>query len=548
MDSKAWRIVIGLLLVVVLLATWESMSIILKGMQTTYHQSFFISYVCRSSYLICIPIWWVLKTVTGRTEDALPRWPGHLFVFLMSFIGIWGIFAWYVSLTMTDIAFNNAIYQTTAVFVYLLSIPMLKMKVSAYGICSLVLALGGLALVTVFSPSDSTPATCTWFNSSAWSAVDVAKANVSTLVADAGSCCNTCEKYKANTTHPCVAWCFNATDLMCHMSDHNATSLVAATNGTTSGTVTAATDNSSILGYILCLISVVVYALFEIFYKKFEHLLAAPPAKNKDADKQQQQFESNGGRAVTYMGSHVSDDDNDRTELLVAKSEKGSVNHSPRGGGDGNIGVVAESPTAAAPVGGEEVAKAEGKLDLLTPVLDCLKFLGLMGLYTSIPVAPCVWLLDVTEVEVFVNPFIDCQGISCFSYMIIDGCLDMAYNIGLLLGISLTSPRFMSAGTIMIIPVGVIVDAIQYVVVVITAATAGHCGCCCVPCAVVRCCWVRSRALLCIPFLTVVDSCLSTMSVCNISLRRRAAAHACVYVRSGTPTWCGTRGRSWVLS
>ena len=170
------------------------------------------------------------------------------------------------------------------------------------------------------------------------------------------------------------------------------------------------------------------------------------------------------------MGSHVSDDDNDRTELLVAKSEKGSVNHSPRGGGDGNIGVVAESPTAAAPVGGEEVAKAEGKLDLLTPVLDCLKFLGLMGLYTSIPVAPCVWLLDVTEVEVFVNPFIDCQGISCFSYMIIDGCLDMAYNIGLLLGISLTSPRFMSAGTIMIIPVGVIVDAIQYVVVVITAA------------------------------------------------------------------------------
>ncbi len=45
--------------------------------------------------------------------------------------------------------------------------------------------------------------------------------------------------------------------------------------------------------------------------------------------------------------------------------------------------------------------------------------------------------------------------------MLINGGLDMTYNICLLLGISLTSPRFMSAGTIMIIPVGVVVDAIQ---------------------------------------------------------------------------------------
>ena len=64
----------------------------------------------------------------------------------------------------------------------------------------------------------------------------------------------------------------------------------------------------------------------------------------------------------------------------------------------------------------------------------------------------------------FVDPFTPCGGgISCFSYMIIDGVLDMTYNVCLLLGISLTSPRFMSAGTIMIIPVGVVVDIIQYV-------------------------------------------------------------------------------------
>ena len=101
-------------------------------------------------------------------------------------------------------------------------------------------------------------------------------------------------------------------------------------------------------------------------------------------------------------------------------------------------------------------------MDVLTPILACLKFLGLMGLYTGISVSPFVWLLDYLGAEKFVDPFMKCGEITCFGYMIIDGVLDMAYNICLLLGISLTSPRFMSAGTIMIIPVGVIVDVIQY--------------------------------------------------------------------------------------
>ncbi len=108
------------------------------------------------------------------------------------------------------------------------------------------------------------------------------------------------------------------------------------------------------------------------------------------------------------------------------------------------------------------VAAASARLDLLTPVLDCMKFLGLMGLYTLLSVPLCVYLLDVTKVELFVSPFEPCGGsISCFAYMLVNGGLDMTYNICLLLGISLTSPRFMSAGTIMIIPVGLVVDAIQ---------------------------------------------------------------------------------------
>lgn len=263
-NAKACRTGIGLFLVLVLLATWETMSIVLKGMETTYHQSFFISYVCRTSYIVCIPIWWILKTATGRKHDALPRWPGHLFVFLMSFIGIWGIFAWYVSLEMTDIAFNNAIYQTTAVFVYLLSIPLLKMKVSAYGISALVLALGGLALVTFFSPSSDTPAKCSYVNATSWAPEDMALANMTVSNMNSSQeCCAFCKTYSENLTTTCESWVFDAVTSLCRVSDRNFTEVNAAST-MTAGRLTPSQAQSTALGYILCLVSVVVYAFFEV--------------------------------------------------------------------------------------------------------------------------------------------------------------------------------------------------------------------------------------------------------------------------------------------
>ena len=203
----------------------------------------------------------------------------------------------------------------------------------------------------------------------------------------------------------------------------------------------------------MCFVSVIIYAIFEVIYKKFEYLLdgsteppnleAATASEAEDTLAGDEPHATRGRRATTEVSLKSTDE-------LVADlhHQDDSMPVAVKAGGD-------TRGTAAA-------VAAEESFDVLTPIMACLKFLGLMGLYTLVSIGPFVWILDVTGVQKFVSPFQPGGGISCFSYIIIDGMLDMAYNICLLVGISLTSPRFMSAGTILIIPVGVVVDIVQY--------------------------------------------------------------------------------------
>jgi hypothetical protein len=222
---------------------------------------------------------------------------------------------------------------------------------------------------------------------------------------------------------------------------------------------------NSALGYMLCLLSVLIYAMFEVTYKLFEHLLsnnhsAATTTTVTEPKTAAAAFSETSAAAAAAASSSSSSSRGPKATTVVVcvqTSVNAALSDVPLECG----AEVAVVPQKSQQHSSSHDDNSDSKLDLLTPMLGCLKFLGLMGVYTCVSVGPFVYVLDVTGAEEFHTPFTDCEGISCFSYILIDGALDLLYNICLLVGISLTSPRFMSAGTIMIIPVGVAVEIVK---------------------------------------------------------------------------------------
>ena len=116
----------------------------------------------------------------------------------------------------------------------------------------------------------------------------------------------------------------------------------------------------------------------QVFYKMYEHLLAAPKAKGHkllgpSATTIGIDVETVALHATDKLGQNLDEEDADDKQDHVAEISANSTN--------------------------KKDVEQDPELDLLTPVLDCLKFLGLMGLYTGITVAPCVYILDVAKVR-----------------------------------------------------------------------------------------------------------------------------------------------------
>lgn len=118
----------------------------------------------------------------------------------------------------------------------------------------------------------------------------------------------------------------------------------------------------------------------QVFYKMYEHLLAAPKANEHSL---LVSSATTTGVDVETVALHGTD------KLGQSLDEDASDDKQ-----DGVAGAASANSTS------KKDLEQDSELDLLTPVLDCLKFLGLMGLYTGVTVAPCVYILDVAKVRV----------------------------------------------------------------------------------------------------------------------------------------------------
>jgi drug/metabolite transporter (DMT)-like permease len=85
---------------------------------------------------------------------------------------------------------------------------------------------------------------------------------------------------------------------------------------------------------------------------------------------------------------------------------------------------------------------------------ESLLFLGFSGVINFIIAWPILLILGVTGVEVY-EPMGEFGG-----QIMLNGFIDTVFNGAFIWGVSLTSPVFMSTGTIIIIPLGIVVDIV----------------------------------------------------------------------------------------
>ena len=100
-----------------------------------------------------------------------------------------------------------------------------------------------------------------------------------------------------------------------------------------------------------------------------------------------------------------------------------------------------------------EVAAGEGEDGAKASKLEeSVLFIGFSGIINLLIGWPILLILDATGVETY-EPMGNFGG-----QIMLNGFIDTVFNAAFIWGVSLTSPLFMSTGTIMIIPVGIVVD------------------------------------------------------------------------------------------
>ena len=160
---------LALLCVATLVGTWVALSELLQGLQVGWSKPWFILYAIHGpGYATILPVWWCLRRRRQARAPLssplvsyrvlLPRAGG------LALVSAFCSYAWYQSLAGTMAASNNAIFQSGAVAVYALSVPLLGEAVVPSKLAAVAVAVGGVCLVSfagAAAPTDSAQQTAT---------------------------------------------------------------------------------------------------------------------------------------------------------------------------------------------------------------------------------------------------------------------------------------------------------------------------------------------------------------------------------------------------
>eukprot|EP01088_Endostelium_zonatum_P019277 TRINITY_DN6584_c0_g1_i1.p1 TRINITY_DN6584_c0_g1~~TRINITY_DN6584_c0_g1_i1.p1 ORF type:complete len:421 (-),score=66.98 TRINITY_DN6584_c0_g1_i1:68-1330(-) len=152
-----------------------------------------------------------------------------------------------------------------------------------------------------------------------------------------------------------------------------------------------------ILGYVLVLLSTILFALYEVLFKKYVET----------------SHDHNHNKALGVVVNQAAEHE----DVLIVKR------------------------------------KEEEKLGWRDEVENAVIFLGLVGLSTLLLTWPGIIVVDVIGIEKFEVPHKQ-----AVIEILLQGLMDSVYNILLLVGILFSSPLFISVGSLLTIPVSVVAD------------------------------------------------------------------------------------------
>jgi drug/metabolite transporter (DMT)-like permease len=276
--------------------------------------------------------------------------------FFLAVLGFVTVYTWYLSLPWTIVSVNTAIYNCSCVGVFILSVIMLKERVSVLKLVALVLCTAGALVLMV-------------------------------------------------------------PDLVDHKKDSD--------------------DESNVAGYVLVVASTGLYALYEVLYKKFAKMEGHSDLAAKAVDTDE----------ILAKENYYYDGDDAVGETLSRES-------SPRG--QVSMEIASDGP------------KQSEWMSQLKLLEETLLFLGMIGVYTLCLAWPGILVVHFAGWEEFELP----RGKALEGILITMG-LDSVFNILLMLAIFLSTPTFISVGSLLTIPASVLADYVFHRTVLAPLAYGG---------------------------------------------------------------------------
>lgn len=153
------RLAGGTICVFLLVTMWQAMGVLMGKLSSG---QFFNSWVVHVFYILCIPLYYLVKycypdSSIARNHTSTFNTKQLFYVCLIvSIVQLFGMALWYLSLDMTLLSLNNALFQTCAVFVYLAEICFLSKKIEKSSAIAILLVMLGVSFIlwTQLSNSD----------------------------------------------------------------------------------------------------------------------------------------------------------------------------------------------------------------------------------------------------------------------------------------------------------------------------------------------------------------------------------------------------------
>jgi len=434
----------GLLAIGTMIVAWVSLTELVQNTQAGWPKPWCITYVIRSSFGFMLIPWAILRwrrtgspcpctlrrrtNAVGSIESAVP--PGAvslrqltIVAVLLSSLGAFNGFSWYLSLPKTLAAANNAIYQSASAFVFMFSIFLLGERATAQKGLAVVFSVVGVVVVSLAPTGVSTdpniePSVVGYL----WVLASTVGYGLFEVL------------YSRYTEQPIT----RAADICSRsfVSTHavaEAKDLASSVHfhaDAAAGSSAANTRRSSVTSLELPL----------------------EPATHADVRHRMNSSETS-PRSAAVNPAFVSTDEPNLGEEAATPAAadalpllaKGSGIDTHRGSSavaplaPGLAPAIEETPPLAIPI----VYKAELSAYML----------GMMGLGIAATLWPLFFILDRTGVEPFVMP----DG-PHMQKLVVSAVLDNLFNIAMLFGILVTSPLWTAVGTILVIPGTMVVD------------------------------------------------------------------------------------------